>query len=128
MANTRIKPGELSKAIGDQLTLYHEDVIERVNAAGEKAIKALVKLTKATAPKKSGDFAKNITHQVVQKTTGDKEFIWGVKAPKSRITHLLVHGHATENGGRVPGDPFLQEALDSVLPEYEEDVKEAMIP
>lgn len=122
-----IKPADIGKAISDELTLYHKDVLERVNAAGDKAVKALVKITKATAPKDSGDFRKAITSQAkTQPATGDKTFIWGVKAPHHRRTHLLVHGHAKQNGGRVPGDPFLQNALDQVMPEYEKEVEEAV--
>ena len=57
---------------------------------------------------------------------GTKKYIWHVKAPDHRLTHLLVHGHATRNGGRTKADPFLQNALDTVLPEYETAVKEAV--
>lgn len=121
-----IKPSDLGAAITEQLTLYHEDIIEKVNAAGEKAVKALVKQTKKTAPKRSGDYRKSITHQEVKKPTGDKDFIWGARAPHHRLTHLLVKGHQKQNGGRVPGDPFLENALAQVLPEYEKDVKEAI--
>lgn len=122
-----LKPADLGKAISDELTLYHKDVLEKVNAAGEKAIKALVKKTKATAPKRSGDFRKAITSKTETSTaTGEKTFVWGAKAPHHRLTHLLVKGHAKPNGGRVPGDPFLENALDQVLPEYERDVEEAL--
>ena len=122
-----IKPANLGKALAAELTLYHKDVLEKVNAAGEKAVKELVKKTKATAPKKSGAFRKAITSkEVANSSTGDKTFIWGAKAPHHRLTHLLVHGHAKQNGGRVPGDPFLENALDEVLPEYEKDVEEAL--
>ena len=121
-----IKPTDLGAAINEQLTLYHADVIERVNAAGEKAIKALVKKTKATAPKQSGDYRKAITSVATEhKATGDKEYTWGAKAPHYRLTHLLVKGHAKQNGGRVDGDPFLENALAEVLPEYEKDAEEA---
>ena len=51
---------------------------------------------------------------------------WYVKAPHYRLTHLLVHGHAKKDGGRVQGDPFLQNALDEVLPEYERAVEEGL--
>lgn len=125
MAKT-IDPSKLGRAIAEQLSLYHEGVLERVNAAGAKAIKKMVKLTKASAPKESGDFSKNITFQELPSPTGDKKFVWGVKAPKHRITHLLVKGHPTVNGGWVPGDPFLENAMETVLPEYAEDVEEAV--
>lgn len=122
-----IKPTDLGAAITEQLTLYHEDVIEKVNAAGEKAVKALVKKTKATAPKREGDYRKAITSVETEHTaTGDKEYTWGAKAPHYRLTHLLVNGHAKQNGGRVDGDPFLENALAEVLPEYERDVEEAI--
>lgn len=124
---TSIKPTDLGQAITEQLTLYHKDVIEAVNAAGEKAVKALVSKTKKTAPKRSGDFRKAITSVSTENTaTGDKEYTWGAKAPHYRLTHLLVKGHQKVGGGRVDGDPFLENALAEVLPEYEKDVEEAL--
>ena len=117
----------LSKAIADELTTYHKDVIEKVNDAGREAAEKLKKLTKAKAPKDTGSFRKNIAvKEETASATGDKKYTWHVKAPDYRKTHLLVHGHATQNGGRVPGDPFLQNALDEVLPEYEKNVEEAL--
>lgn len=122
-----IKPTDLGAAIKQELTTYRQDVIDKVNLAGEEAAKALVKKTKATAPKKSGAFRKAIAYKTKTNTvTGDKLFIWGAKAPQSRLTHLLVHGHAKTNGGRVPGDPFLKNALNEVLPAYENNVEEAV--
>lgn len=126
MAKT-IKPQDLAQAIEQELTTYHRSALEKVNAAGEEAVKALVKKTKATAPKKSGAFRKAITHKVTEnRATGDKRFIWGAKAPQHRLTHLLVHGHEKADGGRVKGDPFLKNALNEVLPEYENAVEEAV--
>ena len=126
MAKT-IKPEELGAAIQEELTIYHEGIIERVNAAGAAAIQKLHKLTRANAPVASGSFKRNIsTKEETNPSTGMKQFVWYVKAPDHRITHLLVHGHATRNGGRTKADPFLQNALDTVLPEYEESVEEAL--
>ena len=121
-----IKPEQLGEAIAQELTLYHENLIEGVNAAGEKAVKDLVKKTKATAPVASGSFKKNIAWKAVDKGMGHKVHVWHVKAPDHRLTHLLVHGHATRNGGRTKSNPFLKNALDAVLPAYERDVKEAV--
>lgn len=127
MAKATIKAPDLGAAIAEQLTLYHADVVEQVNAAGERAAKKLVKLTKPSAPKRTGDYAKSLTYTAKENAaTGDKEFTWGAKAPHHRLTHLLVNGHPTANGGRVDGDPFLENAMGVVMPEYEKEVEEAL--
>lgn len=121
-----IKPSDLGAAIQQELGLYHADVIEKVNEAGKKASKKLLKQTKANAPKASGDFKKSLTVIEEDNGHGMKSFTLHARAPKHRIFHLLVNGHAKQNGGRVPGDPFLQNAVDAVLPEYETAVEEAL--
>jgi len=121
-----IKPKDLSAALAEELTLYHKDIMERVNAAGQTAVKALVKKTKATAPVLTGTYKKNITSKEISKGLGDKKYVWYVKTPDHRVTHLLVHGHATRSGGRTKPNPFLRNALDQVLPSYEKEVKEAL--
>lgn len=122
-----IKPADLSDAIQKELTTYHKNVVEGVNAAGEAAIEKLKKLSKSKAPVASGSFKKNIaTKEVTNPATGMKSFVWYVRPPDHRLTHLLVHGHATKSGGRTKSNPFLKSAVDTVLPEYEQSVKEAV--
>lgn len=125
MARNTIKPTDLGAAIAEQLGLYHEEVVEAVNAAGEKAVKKLVQITKKTAPVRTGKYYKAITSETVPRPAGNI-YVWGVEKPHHRVTHLLVKGHPTRNGGRTTGDPFLQNALDTVLPEYEKDIQEAL--
>lgn len=122
-----IKPDQLSAALEKELGLYSEEVTEKVNTAGRNAVKKLVELTKANAPKgRRGDFAKSIAMKEDTAEHGGKVFIWYVKPPNHRLTHLLVHGHATKNGGRTKANPFLHNAVDEVLPEYEKEVEEAI--
>lgn len=122
-----IRPEDLGAVLANELTVYHKNVIERVNESGRAAIKKLVKITKTTAPVgERGSFKKNITSQEKDAGRGMKTFIWGVRAPDHRLTHLLVRGHATKDGGRTQGDPFLANALDQVLPEFEKDIEEAV--
>lgn len=121
-----IKPEQLGAALQEELAIYHKQATDRVNAAGRKSIKKLVKLTKASAPAKRPGFRNSITSLETTAGNGMKLYTWGAKAPNHRLTHLLVHGHAAKDGGRVPGSPFLQNALDVVLPEYENAVKEAL--
>lgn len=125
-----LKPGDLGAAISQELTAYSKDVQDRVNKAGQRAIRELVRKTKDTAPFNVKAFHRHyvdlIDSKTVQSRTGDNTHIWYVKAPGHRLTHLLVHGHETKDGGRTKADPFLKNALDAVLPEYEEAVKEAI--
>jgi hypothetical protein len=121
-----IQPRYLAEALQQELESYSKSLTERVNEAGQAAIKKLKKLTKSTAPKASGSYRKNIAVTERTNAVGVKTFVWYVKKPDHRLTHLLVHGHATRNGGRTKSDPFLKNALDAVLPEYEENVKEAV--
>lgn len=112
--------------IQQTLTLYHQDVNEAIDAACAAAAKALVKRTKATAPADRGDFKRSIASKLLRKDVNGSTYAWYVKAPNYRLTHLLVHGHATRNGGRTKADPFLKNALDEVLPEYQKNVEEAL--
>lgn len=121
-----IKPEKLAAVLQQELEGYSRTVTKRVDEAGARASEKLRKLTKATAPVASGSFRRNITVTEESSAQGVKKFIWHVKKPDHRVTHLLVHGHATRTGGRTKADPFLKNALDAVLPEYERDVKEAL--
>lgn len=117
------------------LTLYTEDVNEKLRGLTVESMKALVKETKATAPRgrRKGQYRRNITADY----TGAKRSVrglrgqnihatWYVKAPDYRLTHLLVYGHATKDGGRTRANPFLRNAVDKVVPAYERKVQEAL--
>lgn len=124
---SRVRPDDLGAAIAAELTTYSKGVTDRVNECGREAIKKLVTLTKTRAPKGArGSFKKSIASKELDAGHGMKTFVWYVKGPDSRLTHLLVHGHATKNGGRTKADPFLANALDQVLPEFEKDIEEAV--
>jgi hypothetical protein len=122
----RIDPRHLGDAIAKELELYQENVTERVNVAGEQAVKKLAKITRSTAPVITGSYAKNISSKLLRPLPSGNVYVWYVKPPDHRLTHLLVHGHPTKNGGRTWRNPFLQNALDTVLPEYEKAVEEAV--
>lgn len=123
-----VKPENLGDAISQQLTIYADHVEQAVQEAAAESMDKLVKLTKATAPvgKRKGTFRRKITSSKEQGMRGVFSYVWHVKAPDYRLTHLLVHGHATKDGGRTKGNPFLANALAQVLPEYERKVEEVL--
>lgn len=128
MGKVVITSDKLAKAIEEELTTYHEDVLEKLRDVTRRSMADLVRKTRATAPKSTGAFSRHIAGDFRGLSRGlhTVSAKWYVKAPHYRLTHLLVHGHAKKNGGRVQGDPFLQNALDEVLPAYENEVKEAV--
>lgn len=134
MSRERIHAGEFGAAMVQALELYDKEVQEGIAQVTEKWTLELVRKTKATAPKgpRNGQFKKNITanfrdlRQAKALQQRDVHGIWYVKAPDYRLTHLIVHGHATKDGGRTRANPFLQNALDTVLPEYEKGIEEVL--
>ena len=123
---TAIRPADLGAALKKELSIYHEKINENCYAASLETVKKLVKKTKATAPVNTGSFKKNIAWKELERSYRGFRFAWYVKSPDHRLTHLLVHGHATAKGGRTKADPFLKNALAEVLPEYEKKIEEAL--
>lgn len=128
MGRITLTTDKLAKAVEQELTTYHEDVLEGLRETTRASMADLVRKTRATAPNRTGTFRRYISGDFRGLARGlhTVRATWYVKAPHYRLTHLLVHGHAKKDGGRVQGDPFLQNALDEVLPEYERAVEEVL--
>lgn len=133
MANyiKRVEIGKLDTALKEVLETYATDVVEKVNVASKSAAERLVKLTKETAPvgKRKKHYRDKITYSEDKRSPArfaGKTYVWHVKAPDYRLTHLLVHGHATRSGGRTKENPFLHNAVDTVEKEYVTKIEEAI--
>ena len=128
MGRVTITPDRLREAIEQELTVYHESVDDKLREVTRQHMTDLVKKTKATAPTgKRGTFRKQIAGDFRGLKKGRNiKATWYVKAPDHRLTHLLVHGHAKKNGGRTKANPFLQNALNEVLPAFEKAVEEVV--
>ena len=128
----RISAGQLDSALKEILETYATDVLNCVNVESEKAAQQLVKITKATAPvgtRRKKHYKRYITYSEDPSFRGKfvgKTYIWHVKSPEYRLTHLLINGHATRNGGRTKANPFLHNAVDTVAETYERKVVEAI--
>lgn len=127
---------DISEQMEQVLTTYRVGVEEKIRAATEAKMKELVKKTKATAPKgkREGEYKRHITadYSRLRKPSArglqgnNISATWYVRAPEYRLTHLLVNGHATRNGDRTQANPFLQNAVDQVIPEYEREIEEIL--
>lgn len=127
MANRTVDPSQLGAALSQELTVYSKAVTEGMNKAGLKAVQKIAKETRSSAPVGDrGKFRSSITSGQVETHPCGNVYAWHVKAPELRLTHLLVHGHATKDGGRTRSDPFLHNAMAKVLPEYEAEIKKVL--
>ncbi len=130
MAKILLQSEDLTDAIMDMLTDYKKEVADGIFRVGKKAIKEIERKSIDTAPigrRVSGDhFRESIASKSEQDRLGNSTHIWYVKAPNYRLTHLLVHGHATRNGGRTRANPFLKNATESALRKYIDDVEKVI--
>lgn len=128
--SNRVTLDGLSDAIIKELTSYSRYVQMKINKAGHKAILEVVRKTKDTAPFNAQAYHRHYVDLISSKSEksriGDETHFWYVKAPGYRLTHLLVHGHPTRDGGRTRSDPFLENAIRAVLPDYEKEIEEAI--
>ena len=114
----------------DILTVYSKDLADKVDKIARASTAKLVQLTRETAPvnaKADHQHYKDlISMQAVRKHRTVSTYVWYVKPPGHRLTHLLVKCHDTKDGGRTRVDPFLANACDEVLPAYEATIERAI--
>jgi hypothetical protein len=121
-----VKPNQISFAIGKVLQEYNANVVKGVNAASEKAAKSLKRVTQEKAPRKSGKFRRDIDCKELERKPTGNIWIWYVKTPRHRLTHLLAKGHRKANGkGMTKANDFLEYGISKIEPEYEADIEKA---
>lgn len=120
-----VEINQLSEAIHEELTLYSADILQMIDETAKKHMDSLVEKTRATAPtgKRKKHYKKKITSKKLEASFKSASYLWYVKAPDYRLSHLLNNGHAKKNGGRVEGTGFITKAHDEVLEAYENDVE-----
>ena len=115
----KINIDQLSMEVMSILEIYQANTIETVEAAVKEVAKKTVKLLNSISPRSpgGGDYAKSWASKRDNKGRG-KNFMSMVvysKAPEYRLTHLLEFGWAKAGGGRVDGQPHIQEAESQAL-------------
>lgn len=126
MRDETVTISTLDKAIAGALEEYNADVQSKLRTLVDNAMRKLVKLTKATAPRDTGAYVKYIASKTTSDTPTNYAKTWYVREERAYLTQLLNFGHAKVNGGRVEGTHFLDFAKKQVVEEYLDAVKEAL--
>lgn len=126
MANDKITIDDLADAINERMTVYQSDTARKVLKVTKNTMKRFVKITKQTAPRRTGKFAKAIRSTVEDNGVVGSKGVWYVGGDEYRKTHLIVNGHQLRQGGRTKGDPFLENALEEIADEYIKGIEEAV--
>lgn len=121
----------LSAQIEKDLTIYSQEITDSLKDIAKDYSKELVKQTKATAPvgnRKANKYKDSIKSKKLNETPRGITYVWYVDSKDSnyRLTHLLVDGHVTRDGGRTRANDFLKKAVDDVIPKYLKAVEEVI--
>lgn len=147
----QIDSGHLSVELQKLLKTYDTELKEAIEEAGEESInfcnEQITKNAKDQSgsrswakdfswmKKEAGDWSDYIKHFAVtkKKTKGATEYIWHVKAPKYRLTHLLERSHQLFLFGRPHGmtkayphiEPAVNKTEQHYLTELEDKITQA---
>ena len=129
MANKTIDVSELNDAIQGILEDYNEEIVKGVKLNTRRAMRDLVKNTKATAPvgkRATKHYRDNIASKVLSDDSHGRSELWYVRGADARLSHLLNNGHALRNGGRWPGTNFIGKAVDHIIPWFLQRIEEVI--
>ena len=127
-ATYTIGVGELAETVDRVLTSYGRAVAEGVETATRAAAQSLLQKTRAQQYKNKGTKYRNsmAVKQNGKSIGGATSWLWYVKAPHYRLSHLLEYGHATPNGGRTVAYHHISGALEAVGADFVRDVRRAI--
>ena len=112
---------EIMQALHD----YADMTTERMKEIVEDTAKECRDQIKATAPVRTGAYAKSWTVKK-NKTTATAVSATVQSRDRYQLTHLLEFGHAKRNGGRVAARPHIAAARDQAEETLTRKLKEAL--
>ncbi len=114
---------KIADEIVNTLSDYTMDIAEGVKEAAEETAKELLNNIRADAPKRKGRYKKAMAVKTTRDDAYERRKTWYVKAPHYRLAHLLEHGHAKRNGGRVQAFPHIEKNEQKAVEAFNERVE-----
>ena len=122
---SRIQIDQLADTVMRELENYAETTTDGVKAAVKKAANTVKKEISATAPVRTGKYAKSWA----TKTTGENSHAIEITVHsrnRYQLAHLLEHGQAKRNGGRVAARPHIAAAEQRGIEELEREIERSI--
>ena len=109
MSGKNVSIDGLADAVMQELEEYNKLSAETVKKAVDKAGKTVRDQIKGSAPVRTGKYARSWTSRKTKETATALQVT--VYSPsRYMLAHLLEHGHAKRNGGRVRAIPHIAPA------------------
>lgn len=109
---------EIEKAMKEQLDMANEVVGKAVDKVAKETVNELGSIS----PRKSGHYAEGwATKEGKTATRSKSAVVWNKK--HYRLTHLLEHGHAKVNGGRVAARPHIGAVEQKAIKSFEDELR-----
>lgn len=117
---------DISAKITETLREYSGDVADAVDQAATECAKEMAKEIKATAPRKTGDYAKGWRSKVTASPARGQKVLTVHNATDYQLTHLLEKPHKKRNNkGTVQPHPHIGPANEKWQAEFERRCEEA---
>ena len=123
--SSRIQIDQLAATVMKELEEYADTTTDGVKAAVKKAANTVKKEISATAPVRSGKYAKSWA----TKTTAESSHALEITVHsrnRYQLAHLLEHGHAKRSGGRVAARPHIAAAEEHGIEELEREIERSI--
>ena len=121
MSYQRVSIDQMADVIMEELNKFSETGIEEVKKAVKHGGKIVKDDINASAPVRTGKYAKSWTYRVTAEDSSSIEVT--VYSPsRYMLAHLLEHGHAKRGGGRVRAIPHIAPAEEVGAEQLEQDI------
>ena len=121
----RISIEAMADTVMEYLNDYADVSAEGMKKAVRKAGNTVKKEISANAPKGTGAYAKSWSVKNTKETANALE-VTVYSRNKYQLAHLLVHGHAKRNGGRVAGKSHIAPAEQTGIRQLEAEIERSL--
>lgn len=122
MASTKVKIDQMADALIEIMGDLKETCNDTMKKTVKKAGKSIASEIRATAPRRTEKYAESWRSSIIYEGANSIQVI--VHSPnRYQIAHLLEHGHAKRNGGRVQAIPHIEPAENKVMGSIDRELK-----